>query len=118
MKAVIFSAILFTILIILIVANSIYIHKVCDTMLNLLSSLEPSDVNGVEELCSIWKRHRTLFSVSVHDSRVERIDELTEKLKSAAAKSDGAEFEENVTLLSQALEELKEFEELSFEGIV
>ena len=118
MKAVIFSLILFIILIGLLIANSIYIHKTCNEMLDILSSLSPTDTSGAEKISAIWERNRTLFSISIHDSHIERVNELTEGLKSAVAKSDDAEFNEHVALLSQLLKELKEIEELSFEGIV
>lgn len=118
MKSVIFSTILFSLLIALLIANSIYIHKVCDEMLDIISSLTPTDVEGAERLCSIWQKHSALFSISVHDTHIERVNELTEALKSAVAKNDGAEFKEYVSLLSQILKELKEIEEISFEGII
>lgn len=118
MKAVIFSIILFLILITLLIINSIYIHKTCDKMLKILESLSPGDIDGAEEICDIWKKNRTLFSISIHDSHVEKVNELTEGLKSAVAKSDGAEFNEHAALLYQLLQELKEIEEISFEGIV
>lgn len=118
MKSVIFSIILFLILIGLLITNSIYIHKTCDKMLDILDFLSLNDIDGADEISAIWQKNRTLFSISIHDSHIERVNELTEGLKSAIAKSDGAEFNEHVALLSQLLKELKEIEEISFEGVV
>ena len=96
MKSFIISIIFFSLLILLIIANSIYIHKTTDKMLELSNSLSPDDVEGANELCSLWQRHRLIFSISIHDSQIERITELTENIKSAATLGNGTEFEKNI----------------------
>ena len=48
----------------------------------------------------------------------EKITELTENLKSAATIGNSTEFQKNVILLSDLLDELKKIEEISFHGIV
>ena len=43
---------------------------------------------------------------------------LTENIKSAATAGDSAEFQKNIVLLIDLLEELKKIEEISFQGII
>ena len=118
MKSFICSIIIFAALIILIIINSIYIHNTSDEMLRHANSLSTNDVKGAQELCELWQKHRVLFSISIHDSKVERVTGLVENIKSAATVGDSAEFKKNITLLSELLEELKKIEEISFQGII
>lgn len=118
MKSFIFSIIIFFLLVILIIFNSIYIHKTADKMLMIANSLSLSDAKGTEELYSIWQKNRLFFTVSIHDSEIEKITELTENIKSAATIGDGTEFKKNIVLLSELLDELKRNEEISLQGII
>lgn len=118
MKSLIFSAILFFSLIALVVGNSLYIHSVCNDALSILNTLSPDDEEGVSELCAFWHKHSLIFGISIHNSQIERMNELTEALKSAVAKRDGAEFQEYRSLLTELLEELQKNEEISFQSII
>ena len=51
MKSFIISIIIFSLLIILIIINSIYIHKITDEMLKLTTALSANDVDGANKLC-------------------------------------------------------------------
>lgn len=118
MKSLIFSIILFITLIALVIINSVYIHSICKKALNILNSVTPNDEAGVDQLCDLWHKHSLIFSISVHNSQIERMNELVEGLKSAVAKGDGAEFYEYRSLLSELLEELYKSEEISFQSII
>ena len=82
------------------------------------SGLSPDDEEGVGELCAFWHKHSLIFGISIHNSQIERMNELTEALKSAVAKRDGAEFQEYRSLLTELLEELQKNEEISFQSII
>ena len=118
MKSFIISIIIFFILIILVITNSIYIHKTTDKMLEMSNSLLPNDAEGAEQLSLFWQKHHLFFSISIHDAKIERITELTENIRSAATLGNGAEFSKNIILLSELLEELQKIEEISFHGII
>lgn len=118
MKSLIFSIAIFSILILLVIANSIYIHTVCNEMLSISDSISVNDIDATHELCSLWQKNRIFFSISIHDSHIERITELTENIKSAATVGDDAEFEKNIILLSELLDTLKKNEEISLQGII
>lgn len=118
MKAFILSSVIFLILIILIVINSIYIHKSCDEMQEILRAISPTDKVKINNLCSFWENHKMIFSISIHDSQIEKISELTESIKSAATNGDDAEFNKSIILLNGVLDEIKKNEEISFQGII
>lgn len=118
MKAFILSSVIFLILILLIVINSIYIHKICNEMQEIASSLTSQDNDGASQLCLLWEKHKMIFSISIHDSHIEKISELTESIKSAATIGDDAEFKKSIILLNDILDELKKNEEISFQGII
>ena len=118
MKSFIFSTALFFALIILVIANSIYIHKICAKISDAIKELSPDDIDRVEEICALWKKHRYFFAFSVHESQLERLDDLTQDLKSAATRGDGAEFNKNIALINDLIDELVKNEEISFQGII
>lgn len=118
MKSFIVSIIIFSILILLVTANSIYVHSVCNKMLRISNSLQIEDIDAANELCRFWQKNRMIFSISIHDTHLERITELTENIKSAVNTGDGAEFSKNIILLSELLDALKKNEEISFQGII
>lgn len=118
MKAFIFSSILFLVLIAVIITNAIYVHSVCEDLSMILSSISEYDSDAADELCGLWQSHRALLSLSVHESLLERMDDLTEDLKSAVTNRDGAEFEKNRTLIYELITELMRNEEVSFQGVI
>ena len=118
MKSFIFSTIIFFILLLLVFTNSLYIHIISNKMINIANIISISDTDKIEDLSSIWQKHRLLFGISIHDSHIERITELIENIKSAATIGDDAEFHKSLNLLSELLDELKKNEEISFQGII
>ena len=118
MKAFILSLILFFTLIILIISNAIYVHYFCEELSSILSALDEKDPLAAEEICEVWHSHRPILSLSVHEALLERMDDLTENLKSAVTVGDGAEFNKNRALIYELISELIRNEELSFQGII
>lgn len=118
MKAFILSLILFLTLISLIIGNAVYVHSACDELSKMLSELDENDTLGAEKICESWHSHRQILSLSVHETLLERMDDLTENLKSAVTAGDGAEFNKNRALIYELISELIRNEELSFQGII
>lgn len=118
MKSLIFSAVLFIILITVIVINSLYIHSVCNQASEILNSISPYDERGTEKLSSLWQKHRIVFGISIHNSQIDRMNELIEKLKSAVANGDGASVYEYKALISELLDDLRKNEEISLQSII
>ena len=118
MKSFIISIIIFFILLFLVIANAFYVHKICNEILELTFLISENDIDNANKLCNIWKKHEATFSISIHDSKIERLTELVENIKSAVTIGNGADLEKNVTLLRELLEELKKNEAISFQGII
>ena len=118
MKSLISAIIIFATLIILIISNSVYVHISCDRMISMTSTLTVEDQSGAIELCELWQKHKPIYSISIHDSHIDKITEATESIKSAVARGNGAEFDKSVTLLTELLDELKNNERLSLQGIL
>lgn len=118
MRSFILSIIIFAILLTAVIANSIYIHRSCDKMAQLSLSLKETDIEGAQELSTLWQKCQPIFSISIHDSHIEKVTELTENIKSAVTLGNGAEFNKSIILLVKLLEELKQNEEISFQGII
>lgn len=118
MKAFIFSVILFLLILLAITLNSLYIHYACDEMKEILSSHTIDEKVIAERICEAWKAHKRFFSLSVHESQIERMDDITQGLKSATANCDRADFEKHLFLLKELLNEFPSNERFSFQGIV
>ena len=118
MKAFICSIIIFSVLLILIITNSIYLHHTSNKLINQASSLSINDTDKIQGLCAFWQSHKLIFSISMHDAQVEKVTELIENIKSAATAGDSAEFQKNISLLIELLEDLKKMEEISLHGII
>lgn len=118
MKSFIFSTLLFALILLVIVTNSLYVHRVCDELAELAHAATPTSLTTADALCEAWQRHRTYFSLSIHEEQIERMDDITQGLKSATANHDRAEFEKNLFLLEELLEEFLNNEVFSLQGII
>lgn len=118
MRTFVFSVILFSLILLAITLNSIYIHCACDEMKEIISSRDVDEKVRAERLCDAWSAHKRFFSLSVHESQIERMDDVTQGLKSATANCDRADFEKHLFLLKELLEEFPSNERVSLQGIV
>ena len=118
MKTFIFSMVLFFIILLVITANAIYVHRVCDEMSAIASTPGLSPEEKATLLCKKWKDSKAIFSFSVHEESIDRMDDLTQGLKSAIAESNRAEIDKQLFLLQELLEKFSQNEEISLQGII
>ena len=118
MKAFIFSIILFSLILTTIIGNSLYLHKICKEMCALTSVSDFYSEDKVLELCTTWEKHKTFFSFSVHEENIDRMDDLTQNLKSAIAQNNRAEIDKQAFLIRELLSEILKTEEISLQGII
>ena len=118
MKPFVFSIILFFLVLSIIIANAIYIHKICNEMqaISLSEKLLPEEKATL--LCKKWERHKPFFSFSVHEENIDRMDDLTQGLKSAIALGNRAEIDKQIFLIQELLTKLAKTEEISLQGII
>ena len=117
MRSFIISIILFFILIFIITANSLYVHSICNELNLLLGDMNAYDTDKASSFINIWRECRSIFSFSIHEDQLERMDDLSEGLESAVTSYDSAEFEKYKTLLKELLDEFLKNEEFSIQSI-
>ena len=118
MKAFIFSIILFCLIIAIIIGNSIYLHSVCDDIRKITENTVLYPEEKAEQLCQTWEEHKIFFSFSVHEENIDRMDDLTQNLKSAIAQGNRAEIDKQIFLIKELLSEISKTEEISLQGII
>ena len=118
MKAFVFSIILFLLVILAIIGNSIYLHHICREIREISESSLLSPEEKAEKICNLWEAHKIFFSISVHEKNVDRMDDLTQNLKSAIAQSNRAEIDKQIFLIKELLTEISKTEEISLQGII
>ncbi len=116
MKAFIFSVILFSIILSVIIINSIYIHNVCREMYEIIDS-QADTSEKAELLCTKWDSCRHILTFSIHEEDIEKMDDLTQGLKSAVDSYDRAEIQKHLILIKKLIATFKKNEEISLEGI-
>ena len=118
MKAFIFSIILFSLILLLIITNSLYIHRTCEEIKLIAQDPVLSPKEKAADICRIWEDNKLLFSFSVHEENIDRMDDLTQGLKSAIANGDHAEINKQIFLIQELLEKFSKTEEISLQGII
>ena len=78
-------------------------------MCELASSADSCAEKKALELCNTWEKHKTFFSFSVHEENIDRMDDLTQNLKSAIAQSNRAEIDKQAFLIQELLSEILNF---------
>ena len=118
MKAFIFSIILFCLVLATIIGNSIYLHSICADIRAITENTALYPEEKAERLCQKWEDHKTFFSFSVHEENIDRMDDLTQNLKSAIAQGNHAEIDKQIFLIKELLSEISKTEEISLQGII
>ena len=118
MKAFIFSIILFSLILLLIAANSLYVHRICKEINQIAASSSLSPEEKVANICQIWSENKTFISFSVHEENIDRMDDLTQGLKSAIAVGNRAEIDKQLFLIQELLDKFSKAEEISLQGII
>ena len=113
------SIILFTLLIIAIIFNSLYMHRTAESAQEVLISLDEAETRTerIAALEKIWETNRDRIEFTVGARKVIRIDELFTKLKWTNASGNESEFQATRSLLISAMEELLHNETLSLSAI-
>lgn len=118
MKTFIFSIFLFSLIVSLIIANSLYVHRICKDMTMTAQSADLPLEEKARYLCQTWDANKPIFSFSIHGESIDRMDDLTQGLKSAIADGDRAEINKQIFLIQELLEKFSKTEEISLQGII
>lgn len=119
MRSFVAVLIIFFGVILLVIANALYVCAVCKEISEIASELEKNgDGARVDELQSVWHSHRALLSLSIELDEIERMNDITESLKSSHELGNLSEFRKNCRLIVDLCEEFSNFECFSINSIL
>ena len=117
MKSFIVSIILFAMLCCAITANSVYVSSSCEDMKLCAASVSSGNGSTPSELEALWTSHRYLFSFSVSEAKIERMDELIASLIFAYSANDSREVARLCLLIEALCEDIAIYERITLESI-
>lgn len=121
MKTLIFASVVFTLCIVAVILNCIYITSTTDHLLSTLNEGidSPKDYSEIlNKFENAWEKNRFIISVSVNRLEIEEVDRLVARAKSQLEISDTVGLETTLGELSEAITDIIETEKLSLEGIL
>ena len=121
MKDFVISIILFSILIALIVCNSIYIKKevnlLSDSVRSIPSIDSPDCQLFINSLRSEWRDFKKVAKLSLNYSEINKMDCLIEELNCHLYTQNNNDFEHAKIMMINLLSEIVRLEEISLDGI-
>ena len=119
MKAFIISLVLTVILIVGIIANTVYISRVTEQMKSLVTEIcrGSSSDKAFEQLDEIWARHKNFFAISVGFEEIDHVTEYITRLGFALEEGDGVDIRRNCALLQNFFGDVTRHESISLLNI-
>ena len=116
MRSFIVACIIFASIVTLITVNSVYSQNKIDSLLVICHELKSgsSDIS-VEELFTAWQSCRKILSLSVHNSKIEDVDDAITALNSYTEGDDDFFFA--LSEVTDTLYSIKESQSFSAENI-
>ena len=123
MKSFLGSVILFTILILAVTLNGIYILNLSERIGQYAERLERVEKEEdptalLEELQDLWKQNRKYLAFSIDTATLDDIEKTILSLVVAYESGDSYEFEKYRAYLGEAAREISRFERLDIETIL
>ena len=120
MKAWIASLCLFVILIAVIIANAIYIHRVAEHIRSEAAAFsfeDPQTAEQLERLSFYWEHHRPLVALSLGYRDLDHVCETMISLRAAYDARSASDFEIYRRLLLDTADEISRLERFSVENL-
>ncbi|MBQ8388551.1 MAG: DUF4363 family protein [Clostridia bacterium] len=118
MRAFIIAVLLFSLLILGVIFNAIYINEASDHLRALVDGLPEAGSEGcaaaADELYREWRDRRDIIELSTDLRRLTEVDTLLSSLRVAAKSGDGPEYDKTRAVLGNLFSELRTFESLEF----
>ncbi len=122
MKGFVITTILFIILLIIISLNLFFMEKTITTMENEVKLLKefPCEENEeiINNLLNNWEKNSIWMGLSVSYNDIEELTDIIDSLKAANRSDNIIQFQINVELLLNAIEELGRLEKFSIKNIL
>lgn len=101
----------------LTILNSVYIVNKTDALLSLCDVIEnDSSAESVDAFITEWQSCRTIISLAVHKTELERADDAVQALKSYL--HHPAEFDLQLSLLRSALKDIADHQKITVDSIL
>ncbi len=116
MKALIFSLVLFTLVIGLVIANAIYINRASEDIKSLALSVANGESEASDKLIERWDRQKTIMALTVGLREVDAVSEQIIKLCVASSLGNSDAVATSYALLCDAIDDITRYERLSAVG--
>lgn len=120
MKAFYVALVLFTIMLGLIITNSLYVNSTCSELCNVISQLDPRDESCpdfIDLLYGLWRENEAYLSLSIAAGRSEVIEAHIAALQEYYDTQEYAEFKRSAKQLYLVFEEISALERLRWDNI-
>lgn len=114
MKAISATLILFALLIVAVITNSIYVRSVSQKIGNIAEDLKTApSKEAISDLKSIWSKNKPYLNLSIRANEIEQMNDLIESLEASYNAQNEAEFQKYCILISELAEEFSHYETIS-----
>lgn len=118
MKSFLFASSAILILILLVVANGIYISNVTKELEEMAKELTPDDISEIVEFSDFWKKNEGLICFAVSHNDVDELNIAVEVLIEKAKNGESDGFYEYKARLLNSIVEIRNKERLHIHNIV
>lgn len=119
MKSFIVALLLFLLMVGLVILNSFYVNQTLEKISELSDEISNSEQchSALNELIEYWFDSRALLGFSIKETKLERMTELIESLKSACQAKDTGEIKRICALIRELCKETRDYEKISIQSI-
>ena len=122
MKSLIVTIVLFCIMVLAATANFIYVNHLADAMTEIAAALpsvdEPMCVEKADALCRLWEKHSPIVGLTVGFLTVDKLSEHCQTLRSCAEVGDVYGYYATLTLLYDAIDDVRRLERFSAKNLL
>lgn len=121
MKSLIVTIVLFCIMVLAATANFIYVNHLADAMTEIAAALpsvdEPMCVEKADALCRLWEKHSPIVGLTVGFLTVDKLSEHCQTLRSCAEVGDVYGYYSTLSLLYDAIDDVRRLEKFSIDNL-
>lgn len=109
------TVVLFLILMICIIFNSLYIHRCADSLTEKAEAI----LNGgqTQELKVFWETNKKYIGISISEAQLDNISRLITVIDFNQRQGNRQELETNIALFTDAVEGMRRYEKISIQNI-
>ena len=115
MRSLIITSILFLLLILCIILNSLYIHRCADQISAMAEMI--LEGNDAAQLETFWKNNRSYIGISISEDQVDNISRIIASVRINQESGNMPELEKDIAHLLQAAESMRQYERLSLQSL-